>query len=169
MNTPAQTLTNEQHASILVAYLARLPLVDAKKIFQALENSVYAGQNLGTSSQLAAHSALERAAQQAVEHMLPHDKHNIDICVSHARQNTEDGGPAPLRYWAITGRIPGDDEEVAYTFQAATREEALEAFEQSIWENKFDAEAGKEHVRKAHGQIVFVNAVLVSNSPICCG
>lgn len=71
-----------------------------------------------------------------------------------------------LRYWAVTGRIPGEHEDTLYVFHVATRQEALDAFDQAIWENEKDADSGRENVFKEHGQTVFVNSIVVSDSPI---
>lgn len=71
-----------------------------------------------------------------------------------------------LRYWAVTGRIPGDDEDSLYVFHVATREEALEAFAEAMWEDEPDAETARDAVIREHGQPVFWNSVVVSDSPI---
>ena len=70
------------------------------------------------------------------------------------------------KYFAVTGRIPGDDEDTLHVFQATTREEALTAFEAAMWANKTEAETGRENVFKAHGQTVFVNSIVASEAPI---
>lgn len=70
------------------------------------------------------------------------------------------------KYFAVTGRIPGDDEDTLLVFQVATREEALAAFDEAMWENEHDPEYSRESVRKEHGQTVFWNSVVVSDSPI---
>ncbi|ARJ65982.1 hypothetical protein WV31_10115 [Magnetospirillum sp. ME-1] len=77
-----------------------------------------------------------------------------------------DAAQPPLRWWAVTGRIPGDDEDQLRIFQAATREDALEAFAEAIWANEHDAEAGRAAVIRVHGQPVFWNTVAVSDAPI---
>jgi len=74
--------------------------------------------------------------------------------------------PETLRHWAVTGRIPGDHEDTLHVFHVATRQEALDAFDHAIWENEKDAEAGRDNVFKEHGQTVFVNSIVVSDSPI---
>jgi len=70
------------------------------------------------------------------------------------------------RYFAVTGRIPGDDEDTLHVFHVSNRDEALKAFEEALWENEPDAETGRDTVFKNFGQIVFVNSIVVSDSPI---
>lgn len=74
--------------------------------------------------------------------------------------------PAPLRYWAVTGRIPGDDEDQLHIFRLATRDDAIAAFEHAIWERELDSEAARENVFKSHGQTIFINSIVASNAPI---
>lgn len=71
-----------------------------------------------------------------------------------------------LKWYSVTGRIPGDDEDTHYTFQAADRSEAIKAFEEAIYANEPDAAASRENIRKEHGQYVFINSVVWSHTPI---
>ena len=84
------------------------------------------------------------------------------------KQNTPEATlqQQPLCYFAVTGRIPGDDESSTFFFQAKSPEEARQFFEEEIWANEYDQEAAQDSVFNAHGQIVFVDAILVSSSPI---
>lgn len=68
------------------------------------------------------------------------------------------------QYYAVAGRIPGDDEDSVYFFNAATAAEAQAAFEEAIWEG--ESESDREGVEAEHGVTVFINAVLVSSAPI---
>lgn len=72
----------------------------------------------------------------------------------------------PLRYWAVTGRIPGDDEDTLHTFHVATRDEAMRAFEEAMWADEPDPETGRENVRKEHDTTVFINSIVVSDTQI---
>lgn len=83
----------------------------------------------------------------------------------------------PMRYWAVTGRIPGDYEDVLIQCQATCREEAVANFDKEIWDLEFSGiESGmerenaikesRESTYKSHGQEVFINSVVVSSSPI---
>ena len=75
-----------------------------------------------------------------------------------------------MLYWAVSGRIPGDDEDIVYTFRCTTKEEAMDAFKDAIWANEVGSEAeinqSKEDLRKLHGSTVFINSVISSTSPI---
>lgn len=71
-----------------------------------------------------------------------------------------------LKWYAVTGRIPGDDEDSLYVFQVGSREDAIKAFEEAIWAEETDAEEGRESVFNEHGQYVFLNSIVVSDSPI---
>ncbi len=76
----------------------------------------------------------------------------------------------PMLYWAVSGRIPGDDEDVVHLCTAATRKDAIEAFEVMIWENEpgddAEREEAKENVRKEHGTTCFITSVISSRSPM---
>lgn len=80
------------------------------------------------------------------------------------------GEQPKMLHWSVTGRIPGDDEDVVYLFTAATRSDAVAAFEDEIWANEPGDEAGREeakqNVLKQHGQLVYINAVMCSQTPI---
>lgn len=78
----------------------------------------------------------------------------------------EEPQPAALRYWAVTGRLPGDDEDTLCVFNVATRQEAIDAFEQAMYEAEIDPEETRERVFGEHGQYVFVNSIVVSDAPI---
>lgn len=71
-----------------------------------------------------------------------------------------------LKWYSVTGRIPGDHEDTHYAFQAADRAEAISAFEEAIYANEPDAAASREDIRKEHGQCVFINSVVWSHTPI---
>lgn len=71
-----------------------------------------------------------------------------------------------LKWYSVTGRIPGDHEDTQYAFQAADRTEAISAFEEAIYANEPDAAESRENIRKEHGQCVFINSVVWSHTPI---
>lgn len=74
--------------------------------------------------------------------------------------------PETLRYWAVTGRIPGSDKDVLHIFRVATREEAVDNFKEAIWETQLDAEVGKISTFNRYGDIAYISSVVVSNTEI---
>lgn len=77
-----------------------------------------------------------------------------------------DAAMSKLKWYAVTGRLPGDDEDTLCVFNVATRQEALKAFEDAMYENEVDPEATRKSVSAQHGQYVFVNSIVSSDSPI---
>jgi len=69
-----------------------------------------------------------------------------------------------MKWFAVTGRIPGDDEDSCLVFQDVSRGGAIESFEQAMFEGK-PSEA-RDNVFNEHGASVFINSVVVSNTPI---
>lgn len=78
--------------------------------------------------------------------------------------------PPQMLYWAITGRIPGDEEDSLYVMQAPNREEAEAAFVAAIWADEpgdeKSREEAKQNVLSRHGQLVYMNSVICSQTPI---
>jgi hypothetical protein len=78
------------------------------------------------------------------------------------------------RYWAVTGRIPGDDEDSILIFHLPDRRAAIAAFEQAMWDaevqrhrmNEQEAAHARKDLLSQHDQVVFINTVCVSDSPI---
>lgn len=78
------------------------------------------------------------------------------------------------RYWAVTGRIPGDDEDSILIFHLPDRPAAIAAFEQAMWDaevqrhrmNEQEAAQARKDLLSQHDQVVFINTVCVSDSPI---
>lgn len=78
------------------------------------------------------------------------------------------------RYWAITGRIPGDEEDSILIFHLPDRRAAIAAFEESMWDaevqrhrmSEQQAAEARAALQSQHGQVVFINSVCVSDSPI---
>ena len=68
------------------------------------------------------------------------------------------------KHYAVIGRIPFDDEDSIYCCKAATESEAIAHFLIKIVEDsEFTTMA---ELKKRHGNAPFINAVLISNSPI---
>jgi hypothetical protein len=82
------------------------------------------------------------------------------------RDNIEAAIPEPptLRYYAISGRVPGDDEDVTNVYQAASLDEAMDAFHADMLEGYNDET--KDAIENAYGQLLYINSRLVSDSSI---
>ena len=65
--------------------------------------------------------------------------------------------------FAVIGRIPGDDEDSCYIFSVERVEEALDLFEQAIYE---DAGEDPKQIEKSHGARVFHTHILRSEAAI---
>ena len=65
---------------------------------------------------------------------------------------------------AVTGRIPGRDEDCTFVFGNASRDEAEALFEGAIYES--EPEGARDLALHRHGKAVFVTNLLVSDSPI---
>lgn len=78
------------------------------------------------------------------------------------------------RYWAITGRIPGDEEDSILIFHLPDRRAAIAAFEEAMWDaevqrhrmNEQQAEQARADLLSQHDQVVFINSVCVSDARI---
>jgi hypothetical protein len=70
------------------------------------------------------------------------------------------------QYYAVTGRIPGDDEDSIYVVRAVSRGTAIDAFEEALWEYELDREARQEELEREVGRHTFINSVVVSDTPI---
>ena len=75
------------HGRILQAYLARISDADLAAVLAARKECTYAGAQLGTSAQLAAHEKEAAACQRAVDGMLAHDRENIARIIASAIQS----------------------------------------------------------------------------------
>ena len=104
------------------------------------------------------------------------DGHTLDIAEAlksaartaslNERDALQAENPTTLRYWAVTGRIPGDDEDQLFTFHLPTRYDAIAAFDRAIWDSELNSETARESVFNAHGQTVFINSIVASDAPI---
>ena len=93
-----------------------------------------------------------------------------DICAWLREPRLADGTNVPatdvgLRYYAVTGRIPGDDEDTVMVFQADDREHAIEQFKDAMWSGHGD-EDDRASMEGEHGTDTYINSVLVSDTPI---
>jgi hypothetical protein len=71
-----------------------------------------------------------------------------------------------LRHFAVSGRIPGSDEDTLLTLQAADREEAIERFTNSLYDLEADPVASRRNVMDEFGDLIFITSVATSDSPI---
>jgi hypothetical protein len=68
----------------------------------------------------------------------------------------------PIRYYAVTGRVTGDDEETTYCFECRSRDEAVEAFTKVMTEGVHMFE-----ILELYGEFcTHISSVLSSSSPI---
>ena len=75
----------------------------------------------------------------------------------------------PLSWFAVTGRIPGDDEDSTYIYHLpknTTRAELFHLFEADIYEDETEPEEEKESNLKLYGNTVYVNSILMSETEI---
>lgn len=78
-----------------------------------------------------------------------------------------DASPAAdegLHYFAVTGRIPGDDEDTTHLYQAEDREHAVEQFKDEMWSGR-DAEE-RTATEESDGTDTYVTSVIVSDAPL---
>lgn len=66
-----------------------------------------------------------------------------------------------MKHYAVTGRIPFDDEDSCLTYEAESSAEAVEMFKREMLE-----EHGPNAPTEASGERVIVNFVLESETPI---
>lgn len=71
-----------------------------------------------------------------------------------------------LNYYAVIGRIPGDDEDTCLIFQVESANDAVRAFADRIYEDRGLSEGDREATIRMIGRdlSVFVNHVLMSRS-----
>lgn len=77
-----------------------------------------------------------------------------------------------MKHYLVTGRMCGDDEDTAKSFQAESRDEAINYYVRDMWElelTSFCDPRERLNLRQQAdgiGEGVFVNGVFVSDSPI---
>lgn len=72
----------------------------------------------------------------------------------------------PVAYFAVSGRIPGDNEDTTLTFaltEKAMREDAVKAFDEAIYAKRG---IDRESVLCGYGDAVYIQTVLKSPLPI---
>ena len=68
-----------------------------------------------------------------------------------------------MKHYLVTGRMCGDDEDTAKSFQAESRHDAVDIYVELMWEGT-DAETRDLFERTGEG--VFINGIFVSDTPI---
>lgn len=82
----------------------------------------------------------------------------------HVRREEGSGGVQRLRWFAVTGRIPGTDENCTIIVPPTTRQAAMEAFTEALWR---DAKShDRQQVEAEHGVPVRFVSVLSSQTEI---
>lgn len=77
-----------------------------------------------------------------------------------------------MKHYLVVGRMCGDDEDTAYSYQVASREEAVRLFIEDMWVFEFPVishqaeNATDRALAEAIGEGVFVNHVFMSDTPI---
>lgn len=79
-----------------------------------------------------------------------------------ARVKIEDVSPLPL-WFAVTGRIPEDDEDETKIYCVETDQEAMERFTAEMYE---EDDQDPETVKAANGTDIIITSVLMSTSEI---
>jgi len=72
----------------------------------------------------------------------------------------------PCKWFAVTGRQPGKDEDHTLVFQLAGSDDAIQAFTDALYAADEDPSASQVNVIKTHGAGVFITSVVVSDSEI---
>lgn len=73
--------------------------------------------------------------------------------------------PKPSKKWfSVTGRIPGDQEDSCYVMEASDRAQAVAMFEKSIYED--DESSEKDDVIEEYGDAIYINSVVCSDTQI---
>lgn len=75
-----------------------------------------------------------------------------------------------MRYFLLTGRIIGDDEDVSFPVEAETEQRAIEAYIELMWSLDLAHYAGASDPRRVHadenGEGCVINGIFESASPI---
>lgn len=107
----------------------------------------------------------EHSSDYTVESVVTMDGHSVQ----YEEKPTESSGPETLVWFAVTGRIPGDDEDSTYIYKLPknTDQQALfNLFEADIYEDESESEEEKESNFAEFGNTVFINSVLLSETEI---
>ena len=73
---------------------------------------------------------------------------------------------ASKRYWAVSGRIPNEDDDSHLVFFVGTREEAEKAFDRAMWKGRSKVRSDRAFLKANFGTTTFVNSIVSSTSPI---
>ena len=71
-----------------------------------------------------------------------------------------------LKYYAVIGRIPGDDEDSTYVFHAKSADEARSSFEFQMYSDTAWDKKHKYQILREYGCSIFISIVLVSDTDI---
>ncbi len=99
--------------------------------------------------------------QPSVEVMASSKDASVDAIATAVKPAAREG----MRYYAVTGRIPGDDEDAMMLFQADDRDHAIEQFTDAMWSGRGDDD-DRAYMEGAHGTDTFINSICVSDTPI---
>lgn len=114
------------------------------------------------------HAALEAWVEIADEGDL---RESDDDALDQAKEFLSEAAKG-WRYWAVTGRKHGDEEDALHVFHCADRTAAIAAFETAMWEGNGMSEAALQaelkRVRKVMGSevAVYINSVCASDASI---
>ncbi len=79
-------------------------------------------------------------------------------------------GVERMSWWAITGRIPGDEEDSIHTVAATSKADAIDYFTEATWEDEEPDESRRKEARKnviaTHGVDIFISTVIESVFPM---
>lgn len=70
-----------------------------------------------------------------------------------------------LEFYAVSGRICGDDEDTTLVIKAASRQAALDEYTETMWSLDGTPQADRE-LLEANGEGVFINSVVKSKTAI---
>lgn len=72
-----------------------------------------------------------------------------------------------MKYFAVIGRIPGDDEDTCYLIEGGEQDHAVAEFRRRIWYDDGSSEEDREFFKSTHGgDDVYITRILTSESPI---
>jgi len=97
------------------------------------------------------------------ENRLHYDKLATDA-IDSARA-TVNGQVPELRYFAVSGRIPGDDEDTTLVVEASDRDAAIALFSDELWDGQGSVD-DRQRVEDGHGTDTYVNSIVASDHPI---
>lgn len=81
-----------------------------------------------------------------------------------SRLKSMDQAAPKIKWFSVTGRLPGDHTDTRHLFQVADRDDAIQAFETAMYKN--ESKRSREDVLRLHGKCVFLSSIVSSESPI---